>query len=424
MGASLMAFRHLIAYGNSDQVSFRSQVVRDCLDIMTVPGTIASYYSEATLAFVLSSQIDYLIDPRTPLFQEELDGPRASHLTLGDWHGPTVRSKLVKDQTANFPISFWTDDVVEEMAKEVISRQRHYAGGASAVATKMSRYARLLADALKEQGEPAPSQLQKDPHWILAPYFATSGTSDPWWAVMEKVWATCATLDNPSAIVPVLCVDGRPQTGADGVATLGSLLPLVPPSLSQRVFFWITNFDERKVSEDQLRDLWQVVANRPKGMKLVNMYGGFFSICLSKAGLRGFGNGLTYSESRDWPQLSATGAAPLRYYVPDIHMFLPLATAARLIDREPSFECDCAPCAAWRAAGNTIASLPYHATKLHFAIARARELEFVASNTEATIAGSLLDAKARVDAARKSVILADLPSMAFLQHWANVLTNH
>ena len=88
------------------------------------------------------------------------------------------------------------------------------------------------------------------------------------------------------------------------MAALAEVLPLLPPALSKIAFFWITNFDERKVTESQLRDLWNVIANRPMGRRLVNLYGGFFSICMRHAGLRGFGNGLTYQRV---PRLARAG---------------------------------------------------------------------------------------------------------------------
>lgn len=80
------------------------------------------------------------------------------------------------------------------------------------------------------------------------------------------------------------------------------------------------------------------------GVELVNLYGGFFSICMYHAGLWGFNNGLGYSESRDWPQLEATGAAPARYYVPRLHAYLPVGTAQALIEVEPEFRCPCVVC--------------------------------------------------------------------------------
>jgi hypothetical protein len=420
-----MKFRHMLAYGNSDQASFRNAEVQRSFDVMTVPGTIASYYSEATAAFVLSSQIDYVIDPRTPLFQGDLDSPRASHFTLAEWHGSTVGSTLAATGRTAFDLAFWAPAVVGEMVTEIISRQRNYADNASIVHPKLDRYATLLATAMQEQGEPAPATEAKGPYSVLAPYFAVSGTSDPWWTVMQQVWTSCAALTDPADIIPVLCVDGRPKTAADGVATLEALMPHLPNALSNVCFFWITNFDERKVTEPQLRKLWQVVAARPEGRELVNMYGGFFSICLRHAGLTGFGNGLTYSESRDWPALASTGAAPPRYYVRDLHAFLPPALAASLVDFDASFECPCDACTAWRRTGGSVASLPYHDLKRHFAMARRWELDLTATAPLSDIAWDLRDSNARADNARNSsLVLRALPSTEFLERWAAVLDNH
>ena len=418
-------FRHMLAYGNSDQASFRNDEVRHSFDVMTVPGTIAAYYNEATAAFVLSIQIDYLIDPRTPLFQEELPAIRASHNSLAEWHGPDVVNALAGGAPVAFPVAFWTDAVVATMTAEVIGRQRSYADNAPAVQTKLDRYARLLAEALQEQGAPAPlSSEAHPPYCILAPYFAVSGESDPWWRVVEGIWQVAAQLPDPNQIVPVLCVDGREKIGADGVATLEALLPRLPQDLSQICFFWITNFDERKVSEAQLRRLWQVVEGRPAGRRLVNMYGGFFSICLRYAGLRGFGNGLTYSESRDWPALSSTGAAPPRYYVRDLHTFVSLALAESLVESDRSFECPCSACEDHRASGRTLASLPYHDLKRHFALARRWELEQTAAQTPGEIADSLEGAKRRLDGVRRGPVLSALPSGEYLNRWAAVLRRH
>ena len=419
-----MTFRHLLAYGNSDQASFRNGEVRRSFDLMTVPGTIASYYNDATAAFVLTSQIPYLIDPRTPLFQGQLEDPRASHFTLAEWHGSTVRAALSPGETTEFGTAFWTQETVVEMVNEVVSRQRNYAVSAPTVKPKLSRYARLLAEALAEQGEAPPTTDEKPPAVVLAPYFAVSGTHDPWWDVLQMVWKACGSLPDPRRILPVLCVDGRPKASADGVATLGALLPLIPNSLSDACFYWITNFDERKVPEKDLRRLWKVIQDRPEGRRLVNMYGGFFSICLRYAGLRGFGNGLTYSESRDWPALASTGAAPPRYYIRELHLFLPPALAAILVDSDASFECPCEACVDWRSDGSTIASLPYHSMKRHFALARKWELDETARKPDVDIAADLRDARARAAELSGNIALAALPSTDYLDRWAAVLEDH
>src|SRR4051812_2362695 len=107
--------KHFLAYGNSDQASFVSPEVRDCLDYMSVPATIAAYYSEATAAFVRSSQLEYVIDPRTPLFQETLKGVRASHVSLSSRLGPTIQSRVKLGATVSFPASFYTQAVIQQL---------------------------------------------------------------------------------------------------------------------------------------------------------------------------------------------------------------------------------------------------------------------------------------------------------------------
>lgn len=416
-----MTFYHLLAYGNSDQASFRNAAVRNTFDVMTVPGTIASYYQEATVAFVLSSQLEYLIDPRTPLFQDDVGDPRASHITLAEWHGPTVHSAVSSGNTTLGP-TFYSPTVVKELVTEIVKRQRTYAGHAPAVKKKLDRYAGLLAEALQKQGSPAPTTNVIPPHAILAPYFAVSGPSDPWWTVMQEIWSVASGLPKAGEICPVLCLDGRAKEHADGVAALAKTLPQLPSALSSTAFFWITDFDERKVSESQLRDLWKVIANRPEGLQLINLYGGFFSMCMRYAGLSGFGNGLTYSESRAWPALASTGAAPPRYYVRDLHLFMPQAVASVLESVEPSFGCSCAACVDWRATGQSIASLPYHDLKRHFALAREWELDLTAATPPTDLANQLEDARNRAIAASKgNVVLDSLPALDYLTRWASVL---
>lgn len=428
-GPALQPFQHLMAFGNSDQASFRDLRVRSCFQTMTVPGTIASYYDEATAAFVLSSKIPYLIDPRTPLFQDDLVAPRASHFTLAEWHGPSVLSRLPTTGPARFPASFFTPAVVSEMVAEVIARQRGYAANAPRVTKKLDRYARLLAQAMQQQHATVPAGGPSGPVAVLAPYFAVTGPNDPWFAVLREVWTQCAALADARSISPVLCVGPRLESGpsgtvtVDGVAVLGELLATLPPALADHCYVWITSFDERAVDEGQLRRLWRTVQAQPPGREVVNLYGGFFSVCLRYAGLSGFGNGLTYSESRAWPALASTGSAPPRYYLRDLHLFLPPAAAQAVVAAEPSFECPCGACAEVRAQGQTIASMPYHSLKRHFAHARQWELDLVANSAPASVAARLTDAKRRLDAVRQVLPKGISPQAQHLATWANVLLN-
>lgn len=415
-----MSFIHFLAYGNSDQASFRNEQVRSSFDVMSVPGTIAAYYSEATAAFALANQKDYLIDPRTPLFQGDIDEPRASHLALASWHGSAVRA-LVDAGVTEIEPDTYRGAVLSEMVEEVTSRQLNYAESADVVESKLDRYAALLEEALTGQGASVPRRERRPPRYILLPYFAVDSTTSEWAAVQRRVWLEAQSHGASSSYSRVICVDGRRLASQSGPELLDQMLGETHDDFSSDVFFWITDFDERKVPAGDLRRFLEVVGAHPQLNKF-NLYGGYFSIIAMHAGLRGFGNGLTYSEARSWPTLSSTGAAPPRYYVPRLHAFLPVGSAASLELVAPEFRCECGACSEWRLTGSTIASLPYHELKRHFALARAAELEFVSNSDFAAIAMQLRTALAEFQTARNHPALGSLPGMAHLATWADAIS--
>ena len=138
---------------------------------MTVPSTIASYYADATAAFVLSSELDYFIEPRTPLFQETLREPRASHFTLGSALGATVEAHLGDpnrqyDRERSFPPEFYSPDVCDEVVACLMRFQREYGSRAEGVSAKIDRYRSLLYRARGRSGHPQAVDLSRGPEYV------------------------------------------------------------------------------------------------------------------------------------------------------------------------------------------------------------------------------------------------------------------
>lgn len=405
--------KQFLAYGNSDQASFRNDVVRSSFEVMTVPGTIAAYYQDATAGFVLSNGKPYLIDPRTPLFQDRVESPRPSHVSLAEWHGSMIHSLVASGIESGFelePAMFDSDEVLFEMVDRIVYEQVNYAGRATTVERQIDRYRALLAEArgiAEEEAVYTPAS----PAGVVAPYFAVKSVDDPWWGVNMRIWQRCIdTRPQHLAAIPVVTVGG--------VDALDAALERVPRALGDHVLFWVTGLDERRATEVELRTLWQVVARHSAGgMRLANMYGGYFSIMLSRGGLAAFGNGLTYSESRAWPALASTGAAPARYYVPAIHAFLTPALAQSLVDLAPALRCSCRLCAP---PSSSIVGLSYHELKEHFAAARVWEMNFVESASAEEVREQLREAMYVVQA-----VQGDLPPRStvptfHLETWRNV----
>lgn len=403
--------RHFLAYGHSDQSTFRSQAVQASFDYLTVPGTIAAFYPDATAAFVLSSDIDYVIDPRTPLFQDTIDLPRASHFALASWHGERVERHLGSVRArrpVTFSSDFYDDDTIADMVETLIGAQRNYGQRASAIQTKLDRYRTLLAEAQQRKLQPSPNE-QRPPAFVIAPYFVTDG-HDAWAVVNEMILARASALPQADTISAMVAVDS--------VEHLASRLNGVPHELSSTVFFWTHHFDERSVPQNDLERMWAVVAGLPANRQFVNFYGGFFSICLGSAGLWGFNNGLGYSESREWPELSATGAAPARYYVRQLHAYVSTGHAQLIVDRVPRWACVCEVCR-----GRRVVALGYHDLKRHFALSRRWEIDLAASTSLLEIAEQLLDAARIYDDDVSPSVPPGIQRLdvSYLRRWARVL---
>ena len=401
---------HCLAYGNSDQASFRDKVIRETFQILTVPSTIASYYPDATAAFVLSSRLSYMIEPRTPLFQEDLAEPRASHYTLASLMGSAVCDRLGDEGAARFPATFYTPDVCAQVVSSMTEFQRDYGGRAGDIEVKLDRYRRLYEQATGSLHSRDASEERRPPEMLLCPYFSAQSMSDPWWEVMERIWTAATEIDAPGELSAVVAVGD--------VSELGNAIDRVPDVMSSRVFFWVPGFDERRVSSERLLALTKMVSSVASSRSIVNLYGGYFSILLGKLGLAGLNNGLGYSESREWPALDATGAAPPRYYVRRLHAFVPSATAAALIENDSNFGCDCVVCTE---SNNSPRELTYHGLKKHFALARAWELDQCDSLTMSELCSKMREDVVRVERVRNRLPVGLGIPWKHLGKWAAVL---
>jgi len=407
--------RHLLAYGNSDQASFRNPVVRDCFDFMTVPGTIASYYSDATAAFVLTADIPYLIDPRTPLFQDTIHSPRASHYSLAEWLDIDLEGAVYaagNRSVADFPPTFYTNHQLERTVHKVLDLQFSYGGRSVEIQTKLDRYRSLMNEALGvDEEEDDDEQTVRPPDFALAPYFMSASLTDPWWDVNLRIWNLSVNHTRGTEISPVVAVTNA--------GLLQTSMNQVPAGLADTQFFWISDFDERRVDREQLADLAAAVSS-DEDHRWVNLYGGFFSIALGSIGLWGFSNGLGYSESRAWPQLEATGGAPPRYYIPRLHTFTSVANAQLLYQEEPWFFEPITQ----QTTSQPIPTLSYHELKRDFALARQWEIDQTQGVQAQAIAQMLEQERARYLSVEPQLPARLRLDTRFLERWADVLSGY
>ena len=370
------SFAHYLSYGASDQHTARE--LRASYDGLLVPGTIAAFQREGTGGFVLSlsaseAQTPYLIDPRSPLFQQTLIRPKRAHLLLRKILG------LPDDYT---PLAGAYDEgLVATVAEHWVAFNCEYKSKMSA---KFDKYARRLGELSQETAV--------GPEVILAPYFVAEGPWDEWWKVSKELFAATKRVAEAQSKTPCFRV-----VAASSASSLTQLLDELRDE--EKLAVWVSGLDEFRTSAVDLATYGKAVRSATnRGQAAFALYGGFFAVLLASQGLRGASHGIGYGEHRDWIELPSSGAAPARYYVPEIHKYLRTELADVLWGAQVT-RCECHACA-----GRPPIVLEYHELMMHSVHCRAREIASWAgkapNDAESALASETLAFATRLDRAK------------------------
>jgi len=355
-------FSHYLSYGPADQHTVRE--LRDLYDGLLVPGTVAAFQREGTGGFVLAlsateTHTPYVIDPRSPLFQQDIEEPKRAHEAL--------RTILGLPENYSPNPKKWTASLVETVAENWVNFNSSYKTQASA---KFDKYAKRLGDVKHEAAT--------EPKLLLAPYFAADSEGDPWWEVSSRLFdATRAKLVEQKGKHSCVRV-----VAAKSVSALSALLPTLRDD--KQVVIWVSNLDEFKTDAAELASYGVAVKQSTAGGKeLFALYGGFFAVLLSGVGLRGASHGIGYGEYRNWRELPQSGPPPARYYLPELHKYV-RAELADVLWGAQITHCSCPACG-----NNPPILLDYHELMMHSVHCRAREINEWAGLSPSDAAGRL-----------------------------------
>jgi hypothetical protein len=344
-------FSHYLAYGATDQETLRE--LRDMYSGILVPATIAAFQRQGTGGFVLSLSATeesppYMIDSRFPLFQQRLEKPKKSHTALAELLDDP---QLVVTDHEPAPVEF-PDDRIDGIARHWVTFNLGYGQKESA---NFDKYAKRL-------GKDVRPEEAKAPEAILAPYFACRDSKDPWWERSIHFFESTKQRAGEVKCLRVVCA----LTGFGLDDLLGTI------NEPAQVVIWVSDLDEHNTTSDELLSYRKAVENAAgRGHDLFALYGGFFSVLLGIAGLKGASHGIGFSEHRSWRELPQSGAPPARYYLRRLHRYVVQDLAQVLYEIDPAItECSCPHCN-----GRPPIALDYHELMKHSVWCRDEEIQ-------------------------------------------------
>jgi hypothetical protein len=332
-------------------ISRKKELLRDVnklYDGLVVPANILLYQYKSTPSVVLRCDRPFFIDPMSYLFGRPYDAFRRrakqgttefkpSFARLLEGHGLDVSDVLsykYSDMTRIFKRS---KNFVHDMVDHALDFQN------SRIVDSLQGAEDLLTDEDKRKLESGALY----PAFVIPPYFLydTDTESRDFFGVNEEILEYCSQeKEEVGDIFPLVFLSRR---GLENDDFRESVTAMVKRHGFRGYCVWIDDFDERYVTASELTGIRSLVeALSAEGQQIVILYGGFFSLALYHFGVSCVCSGLAYGEARD---ISAStqqkgGPAPVRYYVRDLHTFLPLDSALALLRQRPDLLCACPVC--------------------------------------------------------------------------------
>jgi hypothetical protein len=200
-------------------------------------------------------------------------------------------------------------------------------------AEKVDKYATLLGEEVQSQ--------YAGPHFLIPPYFRSSGQNDPWYAVSLGLARASVREKQDYRLAPVLHITpGFPENEFQQLAR-----DYDDHGFDGLILF-VNDLQEYVAPATTLAKYARLVSLlRGQGKPLFGLFGGYFTLLLRKIGLGCFSNAVGYGEYRD-SGYHVGGQAVKRYYIPKLHRYFTDTDAETLqnIVGARLFGCTCPAC--------------------------------------------------------------------------------
>ncbi len=325
---------HFLRYGtHSEKDFFLGESAITSYDAAIINANMVAYTPKAMAAFALKLKRPFFIDPQTHAFQHGFEflvnkngDPKQSIKNLATSYGNPISGAIESGQSVNVS-DFDSVSKRKDFIDNVIKFQSDTVHNIVTTGTD-SEYVNF---ALRDES----SGLSRDnitPAGVVAPYFYIDNTDElPVSINKQFILESLSTLkEKKTPLVAQLVISKNAlsdEVFRKKIIEIYTALPV------ETVFIWVDDFDEAEVSEESLRNFKELVVGlASKGKKVVNLYGGYFSILLTKleSGLSGVCHGMEYGESRKVVPVGG-GLPRAKYYFRPLHKRLAAEDFLRII---------------------------------------------------------------------------------------------
>jgi hypothetical protein len=441
--------KHILRFGTHSEQECFLDAENVSYDAVMMNANMLAYTPKAMATFVLRLDKGFFVDPQTHAFQHGYEfitskngSPKRSIQNLAKAYGEPILSAL-ENKSVIKNTDFDDAAVRTEFVKKVLNFQLNTVQEVATVGPEAEYVNFALND--------ASSGLTRNnlmPRGVIAPYFFLDKGEDKSLSVNKDfLIASQAKLAADSSSIPLFAQIVISKEGINDKTYWDKVVATYAAVSVTDIFLWVDGFDETEASEELLKKFQSAVTDlTAKGKKVFNLYGGYFSILLTKKenGLSGVCHGMEYGESRKVVPVGG-GLPKAKYYFPPLHKRLRYEDFKRILNANPGWEakgskdqtfavevCNCKPCENLAQFAETITfdiksktgtrqgSTPTSAAKEcsleHYLLNKKKEFIFVEANDMTTLLSNLETAK------NKFISSAGTTNVEHLERWKKTLS--
>jgi hypothetical protein len=307
---------------------------------IVINANIAAIYPNWIFSFIQKINKPFFIDPVTYVLTLDLESMKKNGVTKKSFeklikvYGSEISRIILEEKRPLLPTDFidrgkWNRNFIEDFIRNVFSFQK-----------RVGSISQTLVEILELTGKIVEPQINT-PLFLISPYFYFESVTDPWYSISLYIAQKSRDFEKNHRIYPVICASKEVITDQNNIEKI---------SLDYKGFdgyvLWISNLNEEKDEEKYLEGLGNLVKSLSTAKKpVINLYGEFFSLLLSKKYGIDYVRNICYGESKDAETPPAKGFLPKdRYYMTFIHSKIPEGKARAFFSFNPDLLCKCDAC--------------------------------------------------------------------------------
>lgn len=393
---------------------------------VVVSAHIAAYHRSLIGEFFQEHNIPFFIDPMTYVFSRNIDKiKKDDHLKKSFEKLITAYDKAgilnisLREKRSLSPSDFKKNGILDESILDKLSK--------SVLHFQKNLISDQKQTTLWELQELAGISIEREivkPLFLVAPYFFSEEYGDDWYKISNKLAISSKKIKEKYDLFPVICI-------SKSLLQDDIILKIIEDYQGFDGFIvWVADLNEVKADAEDLTQYKKFISALNKlGKPIYLLYGGYFSALLSKEPLITYCSGICYGEFKDIDAPPVTGGGLMRYYIPAVHLKIPVEKARRFYAEYPHLLCNCQTCKGIRGTIKSkgiesvheffdlLESSDWH-LKSHYVLTRYDELITISKSTKAKLIEQI---KQNISAQEKLRLQLFDINNKHLKNWVEVL---